>query len=104
MLKELSQKRINVLRLIASNLSAWLARKITYKEKRFKVQGAGKLIISKRPTCSCGTARGFHIGTTWGTYGEAGGVMDWKDALKLATSIYINLILGVYYYTRKLPW
>ena len=69
--------------------------------KRFRVVGAGELIISGNANWSCGNAQGFHLGVTWGICGEAGGVIDLKDAFKLAVFIFVNLIPEILSYYRK---
>ena len=54
-------------------------------ETRFKVSGAGELIIGAEPghIYSCGTSRGIHVGATWGEHGEVGGAIDRKEVKKL---------------------
>ena len=53
----------------------------------FDVPGAGRLQISNE--CSHRTAgvEGFSIGVEWGQHGFAGGVIDKKEAVKLAQHI-----------------
>lgn len=56
-------------------------------EHRFYVSGAGELIFGESINSSCGGVVGFHVGITWGRHGESGGVMDRKEAKKLADFI-----------------
>ena len=53
----------------------------------FDVPGAGKIQIGKEPTCSTGGAKGFTFGVEWGQHGYAGGVLDKKEAVRLARHI-----------------
>jgi hypothetical protein len=53
----------------------------------FEVPGAGKIQIGKEPTCSTGSAGGFTFGVQWGQHGYAGGVLDKKEAVRLARHI-----------------
>ncbi len=53
----------------------------------FYVPGAGKLQISNDCTHRTGGATGFSIGVEWGRHGFAGGVIDKKEAVKLAQHI-----------------
>ena len=57
----------------------------------FEVQGAGKIQVGDSAECECGTAIGFHVGVEWGQWGYAGGVMDAKEAKRLADFIYDRL-------------
>jgi hypothetical protein len=61
------------------------------KLKKYPVAGAGDLIFGESPRSFTGNATGYHIAVSWGTHGEAGGVIDWKKALKLAIRIIITL-------------
>ena len=56
---------------------------------RLPVAGAGEFVIDITPgsVTRCGKAKGCSIGVTWGSYGEAGGVMDTADLKKLANGI-----------------
>lgn len=56
----------------------------------FDVQGAGKLKISYTSCSRTGTANGFSIGVEWGMHGFAGGVIDKKEAIRLAKHILRN--------------
>jgi hypothetical protein len=58
---------------------------------KYYITGAGYLIIGKSPRNFTGNAVGFSFGVSWGKYGETGGVIDWKEALKLAIRIIITL-------------
>jgi len=53
----------------------------------FDVPGAGKIQIGKEPNCSTGGAKGFTFGVEWGQHGYAGGVIDKKEAVRLARHI-----------------
>lgn len=53
----------------------------------FDVPGAGKIQISKEPTSTTGGVVGFSFGVQWGKYGYAGGVIDKKEAVRLARHI-----------------
>ena len=53
----------------------------------FEVPGAGKIQISKEPTCMTGGAVGFSFGVEWGGNGYLGGVIDKKEAVRLARHI-----------------
>lgn len=53
----------------------------------FEVPGAGKIQISKEPTSMTGGAIGFSFGVEWGQYGYSGGVIDKKEAVRLARHI-----------------
>lgn len=55
------------------------------REARFKVPGAGELIIEAEPgiVCHTGGAAGIGIGCTWGRYGEVGGIMDKSEVERL---------------------
>lgn len=57
------------------------------ENKRFKVAGAGDIVISDSAEGRTGGAKGFHFAVSWGPYGEAGGVLDMADALMLAEHI-----------------
>ena len=57
----------------------------------FKVVGAGKIEIGNDPNSVCGNVEGFSIGVEWGAHGYAGGVMDKKEAKRLADFIYDKL-------------
>jgi hypothetical protein len=74
------------------------------KEKRFEVQGAGYIIISKSSSHRTGTARGFRTVATWYKYPDCGGVIDWKEALKMATYIYWRVILAIPSLLKKDKW
>jgi hypothetical protein len=64
-------------------------RKKYYEEnyEYFEVPGAGKIQISKEPDSSTGGAIGFSFGVEWGSNGYAGGVIDKKEAVRLARHI-----------------
>lgn len=53
----------------------------------FDVQGAGKIQIGKKPGAITGNAEGFSFGVEWGSNGYIGGVLDKKEAIKLAIHI-----------------
>ena len=53
----------------------------------FNVPGAGRLQISNECNHRTGGATGFSIGVEWGQHGFAGGVIDKKEAVKLAQHI-----------------
>jgi hypothetical protein len=53
----------------------------------FEVPGAGKIQIAKEPTWTTGGAHGFGFGVQWGQHGYAGGVIDKKEAVRLARHI-----------------
>jgi hypothetical protein len=53
----------------------------------FDVVGAGIFRIGNSAKCRCGGKTGFSIGVEWGQHGFAGGVMDKKDAIRLAQHI-----------------
>jgi hypothetical protein len=53
----------------------------------FEVPGAGKIQISKEPTSMTGGAVGFSFGVEWGGHGYCGGVLDKKEAVRLARHI-----------------
>jgi hypothetical protein len=53
----------------------------------FDVPGAGKIQISKDPTWTTGGAKGFGFGVSWGGNGYTGGVLDKKEAVRLARHI-----------------
>lgn len=55
--------------------------------QKFGVSGAGEIVISENIGWACGTARGFSFSVSWGKHGEAGGVIDEEDAVKLAKHI-----------------
>jgi len=61
------------------------------EEVRFKVAGAGELILGTGINTVCGGLIGFHLGVTWGNHGESGGVIDREDAKRLADFILITL-------------
>lgn len=64
-------------------------RKKYYEEnyEYFDVPGAGKIQISNEPTSMTGGAVGFSFGVEWGQYGYSGGVIDKKEAVRLARHI-----------------
>ena len=49
--------------------------------------GAGKIQISKEPDSMTGGATGFSFGVEWGAHGYTGGVIDKKEAVRLARHI-----------------
>ena len=51
----------------------------------FDVPGAGKIQIGKEPSATTGGAQGFGFGVEWGQH--AGGVIDKKEAVRLARHI-----------------
>ena len=53
----------------------------------FPVVGAGTFYIGRVAGSRCGKVNGFYIGVSWGDHGTAGGVMDAKDAKRLAKHI-----------------
>jgi hypothetical protein len=53
----------------------------------FDVPGAGKIQIGKEPSAITGGAEGFGFGVEWGQYGYSGGVIDKKEAVRLARHI-----------------
>lgn len=53
----------------------------------FDVPGAGKIQIGKEPSATTGGAQGFSFGVEWGQHGYAGGVIDKKEAVRLARHI-----------------
>ena len=53
----------------------------------FEVPGAGKIQISNEPTSMTGGAFGFSFGVEWGAHGYCGGVIDKKEAVRLARHI-----------------
>ena len=53
----------------------------------FEVPGAGKIQISNEPTSMTGGAVGFSFGVEWGQSGYCGGVIDKKEAVRLARHI-----------------
>lgn len=53
----------------------------------FDVPGAGKIQIAKDPTWTTGGAKGFTFGVEWGGNGYIGGVLDKKEAVRLARHI-----------------
>ena len=60
----------------------------TYRERSLDVVGStGKLIISDNCDGRCGGKTGFHLGVTWGKYGEAGGILPQEEAKELAEHI-----------------
>jgi hypothetical protein len=58
----------------------------------FDVQGTGLLFFSKSANHLCGNARGFSVNDSASQYGlTGGGVMDAKEAQRLADHIYAVL-------------
>ncbi len=55
--------------------------------EKFIVDGAGGLVISNSAGSRTGSAIGFSIGVEWGMHGYAGGVIDKKEAVRLAKHI-----------------
>jgi hypothetical protein len=53
----------------------------------FDVPGAGKIQIGREPGATTGGAHGFCFGVEWGQHGYAGGVIDKKEAVRLARHI-----------------
>lgn len=53
----------------------------------FDVAGGGYIYLTNHAEYYCGNAEGFGIGVTWGRNGEAGGVIDKEDAIRLANHI-----------------
>jgi hypothetical protein len=53
----------------------------------FDVPGAGKIRIAKDPTWTTGGAEGFAFGVEWGQHSYSGGVLDKKEAVRLARHI-----------------
>jgi len=53
----------------------------------FEVPGAGKIQIAKEPTWTTGGAEGFAFGVEWGQHSYSGGVIDKKEAVRLARHI-----------------
>ena len=57
----------------------------------FNVEGAGEIRFGKDINWQCGKAKGFGFSVSWTKYKFAGGVIDKKEALKLADFIYEKL-------------
>lgn len=55
--------------------------------EKFEVPGAGYIHISNTLSHSTGNANGFGIGVSWGRHGYMGGVLDRKEAIRLAELI-----------------
>ena len=53
----------------------------------FDVPGAGKIQISIDPNSRTGDVQGFSFGVEWGRNGYTGGVIDKKEAVRLARHI-----------------
>lgn len=87
-----------------ASLKRWLSDKITPKEKRFEVVGAGHIVLSSLPAWRCGKARGFRTIATWYENPNCGGTMDWKQALKMATYIYWRVLIGIPSILKKDRW
>ena len=60
----------------------------------FDVPGAGKIQIAKDPTWTTGGAEGFAFGVEWGKHSYIGGVIDKKEAVRLARHILRSVNLG----------
>lgn len=58
--------------------------------EEFYVPGAGKIRISIDPSYKTGDAIGFTFGVEWGRNGYTGGVLDKKEAIRLARHILRN--------------
>lgn len=55
--------------------------------EKFEVPGAGFIHISNRIGFTCGNANGFDFGVSWGRHGYVGGVLDRREAIRLAEFI-----------------
>ena len=65
----------------------------------FEVPGAGKIQISIDPNYRTGDAQGFSFGVEWGLNGYTGGVIDKKEAVRLARHILRSVNLD-----ELIPW
>lgn len=64
-----------------------LRQETNFDGEKFEVQGAGFILISDSIGFLCGDANGFDFGVSWGRGGYIGGVLDRKEAIRLAEFI-----------------